>query len=76
MKTDKIFSLQGIAILIFIALVMPITVTAQIKGIKRTDLQKHDISVTGKETVQARIDFEPHVALVNIRIPAKKSFMF
>ncbi|WP_029269924.1 cupin domain-containing protein [Flavobacterium sp. KJJ] len=62
MKTDKIFSLQGIAILIFIALVMPITVTAQIKGIKRTDLQKHDISVAGKETVQARIDFEPHVA--------------
>jgi quercetin dioxygenase-like cupin family protein len=27
--------------------------------IKRTELQRHDLSVPGQESVQARIDFEP-----------------
>ena len=27
--------------------------------IKRTELQRHDLGVPGRETVQARIDFEP-----------------
>jgi quercetin dioxygenase-like cupin family protein len=30
--------------------------------IKRTELQRHDISVPGRESVQARIDFEPGAA--------------
>ena len=28
-------------------------------GVTRTDLQRHDLSVTGRETVQARIDIAP-----------------
>ena len=28
-------------------------------GTARTDLQRHDLSITGWETLQARIDFEP-----------------
>ncbi|HWZ12277.1 MAG TPA: cupin domain-containing protein [Acidobacteriaceae bacterium] len=28
-------------------------------GIKRTDLQQHDLSVPGREVVQTRIDFDP-----------------
>jgi quercetin dioxygenase-like cupin family protein len=31
---------------------------AQQPGIKRTDLQRHDLSVPGREVVQARIDFD------------------
>ena len=27
--------------------------------IKRTELQRHDLSISGRESVQARIDFEP-----------------
>jgi quercetin dioxygenase-like cupin family protein len=28
-------------------------------GVTRTDLQRHDLSITGRETVQARIDIAP-----------------
>jgi quercetin dioxygenase-like cupin family protein len=30
-------------------------------GITRTDLQRHDLSVTGREVVQVRVDFAPGV---------------
>ena len=29
------------------------------QGVKRTDLQRHDLSIPGRETVQARIDIAP-----------------
>ncbi len=32
---------------------------AQQSKIKRTELQRHDLSVPGRESVQVRIDFEP-----------------
>lgn len=35
---------------------------AQQPGIKRTDLQRHDLSVPGHEVVQVRVDFAPGVA--------------
>jgi quercetin dioxygenase-like cupin family protein len=35
---------------------------AQQSGIKRTELQRHDISEPGRETVQVRIDFAPGAA--------------
>ena len=35
---------------------------AQLPGIKRTDLQQHDLSVPGREVVQVRVDFAPGVA--------------
>ena len=34
---------------------------AQQPGIKRTDLQRHDLSVPGREVVQARVDIAPGV---------------
>jgi len=30
-------------------------------GIKRTDLKRHDLSVPGREVVQARVEFDPGV---------------
>jgi quercetin dioxygenase-like cupin family protein len=30
-------------------------------GVKRTDLQQHDLSIPGRETIQARIDIAPGV---------------
>lgn len=62
MKTNKKFQLYTIAILSFIALTISNNASAQKSRITRTDLQKHDISVVEYETVQARIDFEPHTA--------------
>ena len=35
---------------------------AQQSGIKRTDLQRHDLSVPGREVVQVRVDFAPGAA--------------
>ena len=35
---------------------------AQPSGIKRTDLQRHDLSVPGREVVQVRVDFAPGAA--------------
>src|SRR5882724_2195732 len=35
---------------------------AQPSGIKRTDLQRHDLSVAGHEAVQVRVDLAPGVA--------------
>lgn len=32
---------------------------AQQSGVKRVDLQRHDLSIPGREAVQARIDFAP-----------------
>ncbi len=32
---------------------------AQQGGIKRTDLQRHDLSAPGREVIQVRVDFDP-----------------
>lgn len=45
-----------------IALFAPSNAQAQKSGVKRTDLQKHDLSIPGKEMVQARIDFDAHTS--------------
>jgi quercetin dioxygenase-like cupin family protein len=37
-------------------------VRAQQPGIKRTDLQRHDLSVPGREVVQVRVELAPGVA--------------
>jgi len=34
---------------------------AQQSGLKRTDLQKHDLSIPGREMVQVRVEFAPGV---------------
>ena len=35
---------------------------AQQSGLKRTDLQRHDLSVPGREVIQARVELEPGYA--------------
>ena len=62
MKTNSNFRANVITILSFFALLISGAVSAQQSGIKRTDLQKHDLSVAGYETVQAKIDFDAHSA--------------
>ncbi len=42
--------------------VVPRVVQAQQPGITRTDLQRHDLSVPGREVVQVRVDFAPGAA--------------
>jgi len=46
--------------------------SAQQPGIKRTDLVKNDIVVSGKEAIQVRVDFDPGAFAVNHRHPGEE----
>jgi quercetin dioxygenase-like cupin family protein len=50
-----------LALIVAIGLV-PQVVQAQQPGITRSDLQRHDLSVPGREVVQVRVDFAPGAA--------------
>lgn len=54
--------LTAIAVLSLGAFVFAQQATKQQPGTKRTELQRHDLDVPGKETIQARIDFDPGAA--------------
>ena len=45
---------------------------AQQPGITRTDLQRHDLSVPGREVVQVRVDIAPGVAVGNHSHPGEE----
>ena len=62
MKKNNNFILNAIVTISFIALFMPGLAVAQQSGIKRTELQRHDLSIPERETVQVRIDFEKGAA--------------
>ena len=44
-------------------------------GLRRTDLQRHDLSAPGREMVQVRVDLDAGTVSPSIRIRAKKSSM-
>jgi quercetin dioxygenase-like cupin family protein len=44
-----------------VGLALPLT-PAQVPSIRRTDLQRHDLGVPGREVVQARVEFDPGAA--------------
>jgi quercetin dioxygenase-like cupin family protein len=45
---------------------------AQQPGIRRTELQRHDLSVPGREVVQVRVDFEPGAAFPRHNHPGEE----
>ena len=59
MKTTRIITVAALITASGLALHVA---RAQQPGIKRTDLQRHDLSVPGREVVQVRVDFAPGVA--------------
>ncbi len=61
MKKNKNKLLSAIAFIILALLAMPWSASAQLEGIKRTNLQKNDLSVKGREVVQVRVDIAPGV---------------
>jgi quercetin dioxygenase-like cupin family protein len=50
------------AALIVASALAPHAVLAQQQGVKRTDLQRHDLSVPGREVIQVRVELAPGVA--------------
>jgi quercetin dioxygenase-like cupin family protein len=45
---------------------------AQPSGVKRTDLQRHDLSTPGREAIQVRVDLAPGVAFGNHTHPGEE----
>lgn len=62
MKTTKNLGSFAVTALSLLALIVTGSASAQQSIIKRTDLQRYDLSLPGYETVQARIDFGAHTA--------------
>ena len=48
------------------------TAWAQQSGIKRTDLQRHDLSAPGREVIQVRVDFAPGAAFPKHNHPGEE----
>lgn len=55
----KNFVAGTITIVVLMAFMTPGSALAQQPGIRRTELQRHDLSISGREAVQVRIDFDP-----------------
>jgi quercetin dioxygenase-like cupin family protein len=57
--------IAGVAMLIAVSVLAPDLVRAQQAtatkqpGTRRTDLQRHDLSIPGREVIQVRVDFDP-----------------
>jgi quercetin dioxygenase-like cupin family protein len=45
---------------------------AQQPGVKRTDLQRHDLSAPGREVIQVRVDLDPGVAFPRHKHPGEE----
>jgi quercetin dioxygenase-like cupin family protein len=75
----KALSLVGAAT-VAVALVLPAAAASvqsavaqtQAAGIKRTDLQRHDLSAPGREAVQVRVDIAPGVGFPNHTHPGEE----
>ena len=45
---------------------------AQQPGVKRTDLQRHDLSIQGREVIQVRVDIDPGVVAARHSHPGEE----
>jgi quercetin dioxygenase-like cupin family protein len=69
MKTTRIMAAAALIVAGGLALH---AAQAQLPGTKRTDLQQHDLSIPGREVVQARIDIAPGVLAPNHSHPGEE----
>lgn len=60
MRPTRIIAVSLLAIAGALALQLA---SAQQQGVKRTELQRHDLSVPGREAIQVRVEIEPGVSL-------------
>ena len=69
MKTTRVIALAAL----IIGSVLTLQVApAQQPGVKRTDLQQHDLSAPGREVIQVRVDIGPGVAFPRHRHPGEE----
>jgi quercetin dioxygenase-like cupin family protein len=63
---------MAVAVLIVASGLVLQVAPAQQPGVKRTDLQRHDLSVPGREVIQVRVDLDPGVAFPRHRHPGEE----
>jgi quercetin dioxygenase-like cupin family protein len=68
-KTTRI---MAVAVLVVGSALALHLASAQQRGIKRTDLQRHDLSVPGREVVQVRVDIDPGVVAPKHKHPGEE----
>ena len=70
MKTARI--LAAAVLIVGGGLALPPVGRAQQAGTRRTDLQRHDLSVPGREVIQTRVEFDPGVTSPRHRHPGEE----
>ena len=68
-KTTRI--MPAVALLVGGGLALQVA-WAQQQGLRRTDLQRHDLSLAGREVLQARVDFAPGASFPSHRHPGEE----
>jgi quercetin dioxygenase-like cupin family protein len=63
---------MAVAVLIAASGLAPRLAEAQQPGIRRTELQRHDLSAPGREVVQVRVEFDPGVAFPRHNHPGEE----
>jgi quercetin dioxygenase-like cupin family protein len=61
-----------VIIVVLAALVSPGSTLAQQPGVKRTELQRHDLSIPGREAIQMRIDFDRGAMIPRLSHPGEE----
>ena len=69
MKTARIMVIA--VLLVGSAFAVQVALSQQ-SGIKRTDLQRHDLSVPGREVIQVLVEFAPGVVALNHSHPGEE----
>jgi quercetin dioxygenase-like cupin family protein len=72
MKTIRLMAAAALMVATGAGLVLHVTETEAQQGIKRTDVQRHDLGVPGREVIQVRVDFAPGVAFPNHSHPGEE----
>jgi quercetin dioxygenase-like cupin family protein len=72
MKTVRLMVVAAMIAGTGVGLALHMTETEAQQGIKRTDVQRHDLGVRGREVIQVRVDFAPGVAFPNHSHPGEE----
>ena len=67
-----VFIATAITIVVLAAFIIPGSVLAQQPGIKRTELQRHDLSISGREVIQMRVDFDRGAMIPRLSHPGEE----
>ena len=52
---------KNLFLIVVVMIAVGVSASAQQAGVRRTDLQRHDLSAPGREAIQVRVDIDPGV---------------